>query len=285
MKSFFIGIVLLYLLTASGNLISQEALEVNDNVKIAIDSMAPQYKTIGQQIVPIPEGFIDYYKLQSETTDKDLKFLVIQDQYVVGVLQQVNGIDQILIDANGDGSLDYESQFLAIPYWVVAQKYHHNSSAANNVEELLNQLVESFNSDQNPYLSGTHKKLTEDLLEFSSNESKPNRDLTYALYSYYTLGNQYPWAALQAINYLAKEYYGRYEADHPIFYLHILESLINLSYSDEAIKLADSLVEGWPDFVPGRVYQWQLETDKEKKKTLYKELKELFSEHWIVKQI
>lgn len=41
----------------------------------------------------------------------------------------------------------------------------------------------------------------------------------------------------------------------------------------------------FPEFIPARVYQWQLETDQEKKDGYFNRLKANSSEHWIVKML
>ena len=99
-------LIIVLFVTVSVCLSSQESLLIGDNVIEAIDMENPQFKTIGQELLRIPEGSIDYYKLKASTDDTDVKFLVIQDRHVIGVLQNVNGQNQILIDATGNGVLD-----------------------------------------------------------------------------------------------------------------------------------------------------------------------------------
>jgi len=277
--------VLLFCFVSAGWLHASDPMVLGENVLDAINQANPQFKVLGTQIVPIPEGTIDYYKLEAETDESDIKFLVVQDTYVVGVLQGNENVDEILVDANGDGTLDYASHTLVVPYWVVAQGYEHDGGSKDDFKIALDQAIENFNSVDNPYLSGAHSELQNILLSISGLENVSNRDLFYALFSYYYLGDRYPWEALQAIGYLSEKYYERYQEDHPLFYLHTLESLINLGYRDNARELADSLVQFWPHFVPGRVYQWQLEDDPDRKAELYDALKKSDPDHWIVQQI
>ena len=184
-------------ITVSVFLSSQELLVIGDNVIEAIDMENPQFKTIGQELLRIPEGTIDYYKLKASTDDTDVKFLVIQDQHVIGVLQNVNGQSQILIDATGNGVLDIQLDYLIVPYWVVAHNYQHNQTATDNIKPAFDNAIQNFNSTDNPYTTGSHQELINKLLSLATDITLPNRDLYYALYSYYTLGDRYPWAALQ----------------------------------------------------------------------------------------
>ena len=58
-----------------------------------------------------------------------------------------------------------------------------------------------------------------------------------------------------------------------------------MGYKDDAANFANDLVTMWPEFIPGLVYQWQLEQNLETKNKYYKSLKELYPDHWIVIQI
>ncbi len=279
-----LSLVFVFLIAVS-SLYAEDIALIEDNVLDLFNSYNPQYKTIGPKILNIPEGQIDFYKMKIDTDESDLKFLVIKDKYIIGVLQNVNGEDQLLIDANGDNLLDYYSQELTIPYWVVASECNNHSNNEYNLDIYFDEAIEIFNGEVNPYSSGLHYQFTQKLLVSVSAPETPNRDIIYALYDYYNHGDQYPWVALQIINYISKTTYDRYKKDNLLFYLHTMESLINFGYSDRAIPLMEELVKKYPEFIPGLVYRWQLENDASKKEKYYKDLKTNYPNHWIVKLI
>ena len=87
-------LIIVLFVTVSVCLSSQESLLIGDNVIEAIDMENPQFKTIGQELLRIPEGSIDYYKLKASTDDTDVKFLVMQ--FKTSTLQ-ITHILQVLI--------------------------------------------------------------------------------------------------------------------------------------------------------------------------------------------
>ena len=265
--------------------LSHRIFEIGDNVLDAFEANTPQFKTPGPTILPIPEGTIDFWKYRASTTERDVKFLVVNDRHVVGVLQHVSGQDVILIDQDGDGTLDYSSDILRVPYWVVARTGSATAGAPDNVGPFLDRAFAHFNGDANPYASGAHDDLLASLISAVSDASLPNRDVLYALFEYYRLGNRHPRMALYNLRYVILNYVERLGADHPIFYLHSVETFLNMGYPGDAVEPMNELVRRWPDFVPGLVYQWTLESDREEKTRLYRALKDAHPNHWIVVQI
>ncbi len=90
---------------------------------------------------------------------------------------------------------------------------------------------------------------------------------------------------MHPVQYASGAYADRYGGEHPLFYLHTLEMLLNLGYQEDARNIAEMLVSGWPECIPGHVYRWQLEPDPETRDRLYRQLKETYPTHWIVAQI
>jgi len=267
-------------------LYSQEQLNLGDNILQYVKDNPPSFKTEGTDTFQIDEGRIDYFKYKDVTDKEDLKILVINDTYIVGALQNINGRDRLYFDITGDGVLDSEIDFLIVPFWVIASTSQETSdSGNNNIEEVLDRAFAQFNSDENPYDSGSHLELVNNIVKVIADSEYPNRDLYYALFSYYLFGNNYPWEALQSLDYLSQKYRARYGDFHPLFYLQTIESLINGGYKKEAKPLIDDLLEISPEFVPGHVYKWQLEEDSLVKEKLYSDLKANYPDHWIVKQL
>ena len=73
---------------------------------------------------------------------------------------------------------------------------------------------------------------------------------------------------------------------HPLIYLWMIEALINVGANKKDLEpLLNDIVNSYPDFIPFQVYSWQLEKDKKVKESKYKNLKNKYPKHWIVKQI
>lgn len=265
--------------------LAQAPLKLGDDVRAAFASDNPSHMVFGAAVVDIPEGTIAFYKKAADSERNDRKYLVVLDRYVVGVLQDTGAGSEILVDADGNGTLDYASNVLRVPFWVVAREYSHTPEDADNVRPYMDHSIQNFNSTADPYSTGRHARLLVSLLDAVADPTTPNRDLLYALFDYHTLGNRYPWAAMQAIRYVTDSYLNRYPNAHPILYLHTAESMINLGQSSAARDVVAFLVQSWPGFIPGRVYEWQLEPDPERRRELYQALKNSFPNHWIVLQL
>ncbi|MDA3812031.1 MAG: hypothetical protein PF518_17065 [Spirochaetaceae bacterium] len=283
LKKYLISIMILFI---SSIVFSQEQLNLGDNILEYIKQNPPKFKTIGSQEFQIDEGRIDYYKYKDVTDHSDLKILVINDKHVIGALQFIKGKDRLYFDITGDGILDSEIDFMIVPYWVIAETSFGNIDRnENNLLSILDQAFEQYNSNENPFESGSHLKLVNEIVKAIADSDYPNRDLYYALFSYYLFGKNYPWEAVQAMDYLSRNYYDRFNNFHPLFYLHSTESLIDAGYTEEAKKLAYDLADLRPDFIPGQVYLYQLEGNPEKKQQMLNDLKKKYPDHWIIKNL
>ncbi|MCL2832215.1 MAG: hypothetical protein FWD78_03505 [Treponema sp.] len=262
---------------------SQQILfKINDNILDYIDKNPPAYLTQGTAVLDSPDGRIDFYKYKAETADTDTKFLV-QGSTVFGVMQSENGTTNILYDITGDGILDIGFNLLFMPFWVLSGSDYTKISSANNLLPYLDNGLEMFNSDDNPYQNGIIQNY---VMNYSNNTglAVENRDLFYGMLEYYSL-SKYPNLALMLITELGIRYNSRFGSVHPLFLLHTAESMINLGYGDYARPVIESILSANPDFVPALVYSWQLETDPAVKKIKYDDLKKNHPNHWIVRQI
>jgi hypothetical protein len=183
----------------------------------------------------------------------------------------------------GNGILDIGYDFLLIPFWVLSKSPHTKISSNNNVSHFLDNGLKMFNGDDNPYTNDAMRKY---VVEFSSliNISTENRDLFYGMLEYYRLAD-YPPLALMIIFELNMRYIERFDNIHPLIYLHIAEILINLGNNEAAARFINDILSIAPDFVPAKVYSWQLEKDPIIKQRKYNDLKTNHRNHWIVKQI
>jgi hypothetical protein len=280
LKRFFV-----ILLSLSTNLFifSQQIIfNHGDNIIDYLNSNPPQYLTYGTFFIDSPDGRLDFLKYKAETSDIDTKFLV-QGSTVFGVMQYVNNTTVFLYDITGDGILDVSFDNLFLPFSVLTKSPYTKISENNNLQHFLDNGLRIFNNDAGPYAPGVNNRY---LSDFSSNIdiSINNRDLFYGMLQYYNfVGN--PSLALMIISEIGIRYEERFGVIHPLILLHIAESMINHNFHEYAIEYINAILATNPDFIPAKVYSWQLERDPEIKQTKYIELKTNHPNHWIVRQI
>jgi hypothetical protein len=278
-KYFFLSIYFFI----SGIIYSQQIiLHIGDNIIDYINKNPPQYLTQGIFLYNIPDGSVDFLKYKTETSEIDTKFL-IQGSTVFGVMQYENNTTKLLYDITGNGILDISHDSLLIPFWVLTKSTHTKISSNNNILRILDNGLKMFNGNDNPYTNDAMKKY---VAEFSSliNISTDNRDLFYGMLEYYRLA-QYPALALMIITELGIRYNERFGDIHPIILLHTAESLINYGNNELPVGFINDILSTNPNFVPAKVYSWQLEKDPIVKQKKYNDLKTNYRNHWIVKQI
>lgn len=254
-----------------------------DNIVEYCESNPPVYSVAGPQILNLPEGRVDFYKYKVQTVDEDTKFFH-QQSWLTGVLQNQNGVNQMLFDINGDGILDGEYSRIIIPYWILSRSFHTAKGGENNLEAFLDDGIDAFNGDPNPYESGAHQNYVLNFLDMIEPETR-NRDLFYAFFLYYYTIQNSPETDLLLLNSIEADYAQRFGTVHPILLLHTAETYMNMGNFDKAGEFVRRLLEARPDFVPGKVYSWQLETNLPEKQKKYNALKAEHPDHWIVRQI
>jgi hypothetical protein len=276
--------LLLFLVSAGG--FSQDSLALGQNLRSYLKDHPPTLKAAGKPIIDIPEGVVDVYRYEAKAAEGDIRILVILDKYPVGVVRLENGKPHLLYDLSGDGVLDAEMPGLEVPYWVVADNTDERlRTGTNNIKLYLDGFYTMFQDDANPFTSGKAEEYLNLILKKVTSGPVENRDILYALYCCYKWGNSYPAGTTASSDYLAKSYFTRFKADHPLFYLQFLESFINAGMRDDARRTLDGLLKLDPSYIPAQVYRWQLETEPEKKKQYFAELKRQHPRHWIVSQI
>jgi hypothetical protein len=87
------------------------------------------------------------------------------------------------------------------------------------------------------------------------------------------------------ISELGIRYNERFGNMHPLILLHIAESLLNSGNNELPVGIINNILSTNPNFVPAKVYSWQLEKDPTEKQRKYNDLKTNYKNHWIVKQI
>jgi hypothetical protein len=262
---------------------SQQILfDIGDNIVDYLKRNPASFIINGSNFVNTPDGRVDYLTYKAETSDIDTKFLV-QYSTLFGVMQYENDAISLLYDITGDGNLDVRLDFLIIPFWVMSESSFTNISSNNNLQQFLDNGQKMFNGNDNPYTNGA---ITAYITMFTSrySVSTDNRDLFFGMLEYYSFA-EYPALALMLISELAIRYEERFGSTHPLLLLHTAESLINLGNSEYALIFINDLLSISPDFIPAKVYSWQLERDPAIKQRKYTELKANHPNHWIVRQI
>ena len=262
---------------------SQQILfKIGDNITDYLGKNPPQYLTQGTFFIDAPDGRVDFLKYKAETTDIDTKFLV-QGSTVFGVMQYEDGETSLLYDIDGDGVLDFIWESLFLPFSVLTESSYTKISGNNNLSGFLDNGFKMYNDDSGPFAPDANSNF---LLGFSTNIdiSTENRDLFYGMLQYYNFVPD-PELAFMVIYSVGMEYEQRFGVSHPLIYLHIAESLINLGSFEYAVDFIDDILADYPDFVPAKVYSWQLDEDAATKQRKYNELKAKHPNHWIVKQI
>jgi hypothetical protein len=260
----------------------QITFNIGDNIIDYLSRNPTQYLTYGTFIVNVPDGRVDFLKYKAETTETDIKFLV-QGSTVFGVMQYENDETVLLYDVTGDGTLDVYHDLLIIPFWVISESPLTNISSNNNVLQFMDNGFNMFNGNDDPAANGAISAyLTDITLRF--NVSTENRDLFLGLFEYYIYTNN-PTLAVMLITELGLRYYERFGSVHPLILLHTAESLIQLGENEVALVFINDLLSTNPDYIPAKVYSWQLESDPTIKQRKYAELKANHPTHWIVRQI
>ena len=278
-------LALIWLISAAFNVsvYSQQLLfKVGDNIIDYLNQNPTQYLTQGTLLMDSPDGQVDFLKYKANTIETDTKYLV-QGSNVFGVMQNDNISTYFLYDINGDGILDCEHDFLFLPFWVLSESGYTKTVVDNNLLEYLDNGYKMFNGKENPYSSGSMRKY---LTDFASNTgiANYNRDLFYAILEYYSFA-QYPELALMILFEFETRYKERFGSSHPVIILHIIESMINNGYRENAADFIKEYESKYFDFIPLKVYSWQLEKNPLIKQQKYEKLKQEHPEHWIVLQI
>ena len=280
---YLMKLLLIILLFMNNYLFSQQILfRVGDNISDYLNTNPPQYLTQGTNLLNFPDGRVDFLKYKMETTNIDTKFLV-QGTNVFGVMQFENNTTVFLLDITGDGILDVYFDSLILPFTVLTKSQYTRITRSNNLLQFLDYGLNMYNSDPGPYAPDVNNRY---ISGFSSNLdiSIDNRDLFYGMLQYYNFVPA-PQLALMIITSIGILYEERFGTTHPVILLHIAESLINLGFRENAVEYINSILSTNPDFIPAKVYSWQLEENQELRQRKYNELKTNHPNHWIVRQI
>jgi hypothetical protein len=211
-------------------------------------------------------------------------FLASSSLYQIGVL--VNDANPYyLIDIDGDSILDVKTNFLHVPYWVVAS----NSIKDGNNENamfLFDYWYQTFQNNESPRNSSLLIDLSREYFLAANNTAYINRDLIYLhqLYDQLYAEGEYD-LALRYLAILDDETQSRYGmGTHIIVLIYTLESLYKIQDFDRAVRTNNILLEYFPDCIVSQVYQVLLETDPVERNRLKEALLSKHGEHWLVRE-
>jgi len=181
---------------------------------------------------------------------------------------------------DGDGVLDIYSDLLFLPAWVLSKSSYTKISKNNNLKQIFDIGFNGFNSDD----PRTAIEIYVESCFSNISISTENRDIFLALVQYTSYTN-YPDLALVIISWVETQYLERFGVTHPFILLYKAESMINLGQHEQAMEIIKQLLLISPNFIPAKVYSWRLEKDLTIKQEKYEELKTMYPNHWIVRQI
>lgn len=280
MKKLALMLVLICLL--SQIVFGAELLKEGDNLAEYLQENLVKYRVDLQPLSDWPEGKAAAYLYDTAMDGTTPVIIVVDDKYVIGVLQGLSPNAYYLFDSDGDGILDLRTDFGFLPFWVVLMT-STNRSQNDNISEIMDVLYQGYQSNEGPMRNTIIA--AQAMEKFKNDPEAENRDLIYLLYFYLTHNQEIPAQSLEAIRLLDVSMRVRFNEIHPLIILYELETCLNMGQLDNARELLTALRNLDPAFIPGKVYEYQLETDEEKAKALLAELKKDHGDHWIVRQL
>ena len=278
------NIIVLFLFLVSTFLYAESPLKIGD-----------KYTSVENNSVILRSGQINaleesYTELlaPNENLEFDDIILVKINKKSVGILEFVDGKEQYIFDFDNDGILDLEVPFPMVPIWVMTDSNEVKKDKNNNVEKYFNKIIELFNGSENPFGEETINKVVDSIQWDLGDPRVTNRDILYGIWLYYGIAQGFtPELDFKILDEIEKVYKNRFGLkDTPnLILLHKIETFINQNKTDKAKKLIKIGEKQYPDCIPIKVYSWQLEENKKTKEKKYKELKQKYPDHWIVKQI
>jgi hypothetical protein len=274
---------------------------VKDDTRVNVPYVSPvkeaptQELTIGMSISELCKQVTDYKK--SPTIDLGIwvenviylyeatpKYtLLVSSDYAYGVL--VNDTNPYyMIDIDGDSVLDVKTNFLHVPYWVVATN-SSKDGRNRNILSFFDDWYYIFQGNESPRNTDSIISLAMEYYEAANDTSYINRDLIYLhqLYDHLFSAQEYD-LALRYLAILDYETQSRYRTGmHITILIYTMESNYKVQDYVRAARATNILLEYFPDCIPGLVYQVLLETNPAVKNKLREALLSKHGEHWLVK--
>lgn len=227
-----------------------------------------------------PESEIYLYMNKS----KNKYILSSMDRYPFGIMNI--GESEVYIDLDGDNKIDGKFEYVYIPYWII-RKNSSSFGRTQNILETLDFYFDVYKSNEG-YLSENNSSIIgKEMVNALSHTAYDNRDLYYLLFviSASSVENQ-EWC-LYSLELLDTEIKKRFKLNftHPVIYIYLIETLIKLNEKEMAKKYLDLIIESEPENPVYKFYEYKLEKDPEKAKSLLLNLRAKYKDHWLVKQL
>jgi tetratricopeptide (TPR) repeat protein len=190
-----------------------------------------------------------------------------------------------LIDTDGDSVLDLQTNFLHVPYWVVALS-SYEKGRNENVMFFFDYWYQIFQNNESPRNSDLARSLAIEYIQAANDTEYMNRDLIYLhqLYDQLYAAKEYD-LALRYLAILDDETQSIYGiGTHIIILIYTVESLYKLHEYDSAARANNKMLQYFPDCIVGLVYQVLLETDAVERNRLKEALLSEHGDHWLVRE-
>ena len=281
LKILFLTIIMI---SPLGNLIDAQSklLNIGDTVYTYMQKHPVKYRLSVNDISTWIEGTNVKMLTYQNGIDSTKPNILSHNGIPFGVLEGAPPHAYYLFDTDGDGALDYKTDEAIVPIWFVSYNSKIIDSTSSGVKIILDTFYNSFQSDSGLIVTARTQSAFTALINSAKDSLVVNRDLIYQLYYYLIMTERDPAQALLAIQIMEKTYLKRFGSIHPIIKLYELESAIQLgeyNLAESYLKYLD------PNFIPAKYYSYILEKDSTIKSEKLSELKRLYSNHWIVKNL
>jgi hypothetical protein len=277
-------VLLLSILSISTCLIGfgQNQLKIGEDIYTYFSENPVKYNNPGIKASQWLEGTVGFYAYSREQSS-NYPYIIHScgGKFLFGILQGKEDSAYYIFDLNGDKLLDYKSEELLLPPWVIAIN-SPKKGTENNIDQILDKMYSSFNSNMGP----TNSLMTESIIEimsFYKDSSIINRDIV-AFLEFYINSADKPELANYAITSLKNLYSERFGKIHPLLFLYSGETNLNLGNTENAEIEFENLLTIDPEFIPALFYSYRLEPDKSLAKKKLKDLKDKYPDHWMLKQ-
>jgi hypothetical protein len=188
------------LLLFSQFLYADTLLRLGDNMYEYMKANLVKFSMPAGNVSPWVEGqdtLIFFYKEGFDFSKP--KFFSTKNQTVFAVLQEKNSNAYFLFDTENDSILDYKSDALFLPLWLVIANSKNIDPDPAKIDKYLNSTFNSFQSNDGLKVDGEQKAFVDSLNLAKTDVNFPNRDLYYMLYYYTKFTNKDPSQALLAM--------------------------------------------------------------------------------------
>jgi len=218
-------------------------------------------------------------------TESKLLFLALGDSTLVGAYSSKAPVS-FLLDASGDGILAAPTQYFLLPEWVVKSSGRSDASD-KKIIALLDKLYEKTLQANDLQLD---QKTMNEYQRYKTDTTLANRHIALLFDNYQTIINNTasegknapPEICLPLMQQLSQECRLLYNNVPVIVCIYLGESLLNAGRKDDARAHFKVSLDQYPNSIPLMVYNYRLEQDPSKQKSMLEQLKKKYPRHWMV---